>query len=337
MASALRENGLYRLQRTKTYKSCIANVWHRIMGHIGQENLKKLKSMVRGMEKVDGSDEKGCEICLKGKQSRFAFPSGDSRANEKLELMHTDLCGPMNVASLGGSLYFLTFIDDFTRKTFVYTIKSKNMVLKKFKEFKSRVENQTGKKIKILRSDNGREYCNKPFDDFLVECGVVRQLSAPYSPQQNGLSERMNRSIVEKARCMLFDANSPEEFWAEAVLTAVHLINHSPARGTGKTPQELWYDGKPDLSHFRVFGCQCMAHIPKVNRKKFDPKSEKCIFMGYSEESKAYRLYKQKTSKIIVSRDVVFFEDKFVNLKGKNPEENGENSESYTYIHGHEK
>lgn len=209
-----------------------------------------------------------------------------------------------------GRVFFVTFIDDFSRKVFVRVIKKKSDVYQCFLDYKTLVENQTGKKIKILRSDNGGEFCGNVFENFLKANGIIHQRSAPYTPQQNGLAERFNRTIMEKVRCMLFDANLSKNFWGEAVAAACKTINMIPnSSNKSKSPDEIWFNKDVDTSILRVFGCKAMVHVPNEKRTKLDSKSTECFFVGYSDESKAYRLYNRTTRRVIISRDVVFLED----------------------------
>lgn len=145
-----------------------------------------------------------------------------------MELVHSDVCGPFSQRSFSGARYFVSFIDDYSRKLFVYALKSKSEVFAKFLEFKNKVENELELNIKFFRSDNGTEFVNKNFMEYFVKHGITHQKSAPYSPQQNGLAERMNRTIIEKVRCMLMDADITKQFWAEAVYAAVDIINFLP-------------------------------------------------------------------------------------------------------------
>lgn len=187
------------------------------------------------------------------------------------------------------------------------------MVFDKYKEFKNFAENQTGHKIKSIRTDNGREYCNEAFMKHLREFGDDHEKSAPYAQQQNGKSERLNRSLTEKARCMLFDNNLEANFWAEAVCAAAHVLNRSPSRCVvDKIPEEIWSGKRPDVSHIRVFGCKAMMMIPKQKRTKLEPKSLECIMVGYAQGSKAYRLFDPVNRRIHISRDVVFQEHEVI-------------------------
>eukprot|EP00253_Pinus_taeda_P035723 PITA_35723 len=178
---------------------------------------------------------------------------------------------------------------------------------------KALVENQTEKKIKVLRTDNGGEFCSKEFEEFCKKCGIAWQKTIPYTPQQNGVAERMNKTLMERARSMLSGAKLGQEFWAEAVDTACYLVNRSPSSVLeDKTPQKVWTGKKPSLSHLRVFGCDAYVHVPKEKRTKLDRKSEKCIFIGYKDGLKGYKLWNPVTRKVVYSRAMVFREVKDV-------------------------
>lgn len=319
VATASNHKGMYKLDVPQNSVFCThtkesALLWHRRLGHIHPRALNILKNRALGIDYTSLSFNdlnKTCVPCLQGKMSQRPFKNSQSRSNTKLELIHSDLCGPMSTQSWGGALYLLTFTDDFTRKTFGYMLKSKSEVFTKFVEFKSLVENQTGLKIKTLRSDNGKEYINRQMTQFLRESGIVHQTTVPYTPQQNGVSERVNRTIVEKARTMLQDAGLPRAYWGEAVSTAIYLKNLSPTHALkNKIPEEIWTGKKVNLRHLRVFGCQAHVLIPKEKRKKLDSKTKTVLFVGYSEGTKGYRLIDPRNPRsIIVARDVVFSED----------------------------
>lgn len=317
VASASLVDGLYRMNcaiiwPAPTEMAMISkanqNLWHRRLGHICDDNLTKVKNSTIGVEFSGKSSEK-CVTCIEGKQSRLPFPECGNRANNLLDLVHSDVCGPLKCPSLAGAKYFVTFVDDFSRKVFIVPIKQKSQVFSEFKKFKLLVENQCSRKIKIFRSDNGTEYCGNDFESFLKKNGIIHQKSAPYTPEQNGVAERINRTILDRIRCMLIDSKLSAGFWAEAASTAVYLINRIPCRNKMETPEEIWSNIKPDLSHLRVFGCRAMVHIPDQKRTKLESKSFECILLGYSGESKAYRLYNKTSKKIVTSRNVVFLEN----------------------------
>ena len=287
-------------------------LWHKRLGHLNFQGLKLLhqKNMVQGLPKIEEKEEV-CEGCALGKHHRQPFPKGVAwRAKKPLELVHTDVCGPMRTPSHSQNMYFILFIDDFTRMTWVYFMRQRSEVFTIFKKFKVFVEKQSGHFIKVLRSDRGKEYTSREFDQFCEDEGVERQLTVRYTPQQNGVSERKNQTVMEMAMSMLHDKKLPKVFWAEAVYTAVYLINRCPTKAVwNKTPIEAWNRRKPSVKHLRIFGCICYAQVPKEKRYKLDEASEKCIFIGYSTQSKGYKLYSLKTKKVIVSRDVLFDEN----------------------------
>eukprot|EP00253_Pinus_taeda_P009922 PITA_09922 len=266
--------------------------------------------MVKGLPLIEKPDSL-CEGCILGKQHRENFPSGKSiRAKAPLDIIHSDLCGPMQAASLAGNQYFLTFIDDFTRKTWIYFLKNKSEVFEKFRNFKALVENQSGLHIKVLRTDRGGEYISKEFLRFCRENGIHKQFTARYTPQQNGVAERKNRTIMDMARSMLKAKHLPNDYWAEAVNCAVYILNRCRTKAVmNRVPAEAWSGRKQGVTHMRVFGCVAYAHIPDQLRRKLDSKGEKCLFIGYNEESKAYRLYIPSTKKFFISRDVQFIEE----------------------------
>lgn len=319
IVTAKEENGLYRLDTEEVFvcktNLDITNLWHRRLGHLNYVYMKMLQNgMATGFGKEKFPTEP-CISCIKGKQSRKPFPKcSQKRATEVLELIHTDVCGPTKTTSVGGARYFMTFTDDFSRKSFVYFLSSKDEVFDKFVEFKALVENETGKKIKILRSDNGGEYVSNAMNNFLKKNGIRHQLTIPRSAQQNGVAERLNRTLVEKARSMLDDSGLSRDLWAEAINTANYVKNRSPTKAVKHmTPEEAWTGKKPNISHLKIFGCKAMVHIPKSKRSKFDAKSEEKFFVGYGENTKGYRVIDPVTKKISFVRDVIFLENEFVN------------------------
>ncbi|KAJ1530149.1 hypothetical protein ONE63_005080 [Megalurothrips usitatus] len=310
LMSASKDGALYKLDMPETAFKTTDWLWHRRLGHPSLQVLKKTKESVTGIGTLPSEDH--CRTCLEGKMARLPFPKGGSTpAAEKLKLVHSDLCGPISPASWSGMRYVLTFTDDCTRKVLVYFLKHKSETFEKFQEFKSRMELESGNKLKCLRTDNDKVYLSTECQEFLKNHGISHETTVEYTPEQNGVSERMNRTLLDKARTMLLDAGLDQRYWAEAVSTSVYLRNRletAPLPGT--TPEEAW-SGKPvDVSHLRIFGCDAYAHIPKEKRGKLDPKAERYIFLGYCEKSKAYRLGSvSNPTKTIKARDVRFIED----------------------------
>ena len=322
IATAIRVGNLYYLNCARAHKANATSedpnqeskevIWHKRYGHLGVQNLQKLAkdNLVDGYDYDKSKNIDFCESCTEGKHHRSKFPVDRSEcAKESLELVHSDVCGKINAQSLSGAEYFLTFIDDHTHYTWVYVLKRKDEVFKKFLEWKALVEKSTGKKLRVLRTDNGGEYTSAEFENYLKKEGVRHQLTVPKTPEQNGVAERMNRTLVESVRAMLADAKLPHKFWAETLSTAVYLRNRSPTTAVkGKAPFEAWTGEKPNIKHLRVFGCEAYAHVPKDERKKLDSKARKCILLGYGTETKGYRLYDPQRGRVFHSRDVKFNE-----------------------------
>lgn len=268
-------------------KQSVSELWHRRFGHLNYRSLRFLvqKKLVYGMPELkhESHYESHCEECVMSKQARSSFPSVKPRRTTAcLELVHMDLCGPMSVDPLGGSKYFLLIIDDYSRKCWVFFLKSKGEAFKNFKKFHMLVERQTGRKLMTLRSYRGGEFTSHVFRRYCEELGIRRELLAPYTPQQNGVVERKNRTVVEMGRCLLKSSGLPLQFWAEAVSISIYLINRSPTQALRcKTPYEVWHGKKPTVSHFKIFGCIAFALIPSHKHQKLDDKSEKHVFVGY--------------------------------------------------------
>ena len=296
-------------------KSRVIDLWHQRLGHPGKQclSLTVNKQLVSGINVSKMEELSFCEGCVEGKIHHQSFqPVGEIRSTEKLQLVHSDVCGPMSTDSIGGRKYFVTFTDDYSRCCSVYFIKHKYEVFEKFKEFETATTTSSGQRIRRLRTDNGGEYVSKEFENYLKSREIFHEFTVPHSPEQNGVAERMNHTLVESARSMLSHAGLPKSFWAEAIATAAYIRNRMPTAAIreDKTPYEKWYGRKPDVSNLRVFGCMAYAHIPESQRKKLDKKSEKLRFVGYSIQSKGYRLF-DENQKVIVRRDVVFNETDF--------------------------
>ena len=322
METAMSSNRMFMLLTTSlsSVSSCfstttedIAQLWHCRYGHLSFKGLKTLeqKKMVNGLPQLN-SPSGLCEDCLVGKQQRDPFPKKSTwRASQILQLVHADICGPITPISNSKKRYLITFIDDYSRKTWVYFLVEKSQAVDIFKCFKNRVEKETGSCIRTLRTDRGGEFTSQEFNAFCDGNGISRQLTAAYTPQQNGVAERKNRTIMNMVRSMLSEKKIPRTFWPEAVNWTVHVLNRCPTLAVrDRTPEEAWSGVKPSVEYFRVFGCVSHVHIPDSKRTKLDNKSVSCVLLGVSEESKAYRMYDPISQKIIVSRDVVFEEDK---------------------------
>uniref|UniRef100_H3HA27 Integrase catalytic domain-containing protein n=1 Tax=Phytophthora ramorum TaxID=164328 RepID=H3HA27_PHYRM len=291
-------------------------LWHLRLGHIGRGGLDAIvkKSYGVGIDMTSVKQWELCDGCALGKQTRVSYmKSSPNCAKQVLEVVHSDVCGPMQTPTFGGKRYFVTFIDDKSHFCAVYLLRNKSEVTAKFAEFVAFAETQTGKRVQTLRSDNGGEYTSGAIAKFCADRGIVQKFTPPYTPQLNGVAERMNRTLVECGRCMLEHAGLPKTYWGEAVMTATFLRNRCPIRAIShdKSPHQAWTGKKPPLANLKVFGCHAYVHVPKAKRTKFDARSVRCRFLGYSEHEKAYRFEELESSRVLVSRDAQFMEDVF--------------------------
>ena len=291
-------------------------LWHLRLGHIGHGGLSTIvtKGYGIGINLASVSQWEMCNGCALGKQTRVSFmKSAPHHAKHVLEVIHSDVCGPMQTPTFSGKRYFVTFIDEKSHYCVVYLLQNKSEVADKFANFVALAENQTNKRVKTLRCDNGGEYTSGVMAKFCAERGIVQKFTPPYTPQLNGVAERMNRTLVECARCMLEHAGLPKSYWGEAVMTAMFLRNRCPTRAitNDMPPYQIWTGKKPILGNLKVFGCHAYVQVPKEKRSKFDARSARCRFLGYSEHEKAYRFEEIQGGRVFVSRDAQFMEDSF--------------------------
>jgi hypothetical protein len=228
----VQEGGLYKLKghsdSTLVHNTVNpSELWHRIFAHLHYKASLIVSKMVTGLPKIQVDHEDICKGCAQGKNMKSPFPSSDNKAKGVLDIVHSDVCGPMTTTSLSGYVYYVSFIDDFSRKTWIYFLKEKSEVFSKFKEFKALVENLSEKKIKILRLDNGGEFTSDDFKSFCREVEIKRELTSPYNPQQNGVVERKNRTIMEVVKAMIHDQDLPMHLWAEATRSVVCVEHKS--------------------------------------------------------------------------------------------------------------
>jgi hypothetical protein len=249
----------------------------------------------------------------------FTTPLGDFQnahhsknlmtTSRPLELLHMDLFGPVAYLSIGGSKYGLVIVDDFSRFTWVFFLQDKTETQGTLKRFLRRAQNEFELKVKNIRSDNGSEFKNLQVEEYLEEEGIKHEFSAPYTPQQNGVVERKNRTLIDMARTMLGEFKTPERFWSEAVNTACHAINQVYLhRLLKKTSYKLLTGSKPNVSYFRVFGSKCYILVKKGRNSKFAPKDVEGFLLGYDSNTKAYRVFNKSSGLVEVSSDVLFYE-----------------------------
>ncbi|KAH9680506.1 Integrase catalytic domain-containing protein [Citrus sinensis] len=296
-----------------------------------QQEMTNLALMAVGEESCDELDEgskkkknkwyldSGCSRHMTGNYYWFSsftkienggdVSFGDNSKGKIIGIRNVDLFGPSRYANLSGKFYAFVIVDDYSRYTWVLFLANKDDAIDAFRIFYKKVQNEKGYSISCIRSDHGGEFENHAFENFCNDFGIAHQFSSPRTPQQNRVVERKNRSIQEMARTMLNENSLPKYFWAEAVNTACYVLNRVLIRpNLNKTPYELWKDRKPNIGYFKVFGCKCFVLNTKDNLGKFDPKSDVGIFLGYSNSSKAYRVYNKRTLVVEESMHVTFDE-----------------------------
>ena len=287
-------------------------LWHSRFGHINFHSLKEMskRKLVKGLPLISAPDHV-CRSCMAGKHHRSPFPQASHfRAMKPLELVYMDICGPITPSTLGGSMYYLLIVDDFSRLMWVSMLKLKSDALGEFQHFKALVEAEKGTRILCLRSDRGGEFTFTEFNEFCISHGIKRQLTAPHSPQQNGVVERKNRTIMSLVRSMLKEKDLPQELWGEAVNTAVYLLNQASTQSLkGITPYEAWIGRKPSVEHLRIFGLVVHVKCTKVPQKKLEDQSSPMVFIGYEIGTKAYRCFEPVNGSLHISQDVVFEEE----------------------------
>ncbi|GJV24678.1 putative ribonuclease H-like domain-containing protein [Tanacetum coccineum] len=269
-------------------------------------------NLVRGLPAKHFENDQTCVAYLKGKQHRASCKSKVLNPITKpLFMLHMDLFGPTFVSSLMHKKYCLVVTDDYSRFTWVFFLTTKDETSEILKNFIKEIENLVDKKVKIIRSDNGTEFKNKVMDDFCREKGIKREYSVARTPQQNGVAERRNRTLIEAARTMLADSKLPTTFWAEAVSTACYVQNRVlVVKPHNKTPYELFRGFKPALSFMKPFGCHVTILNTLDSLGKFDGKSDEGFFVGYSLSSKAFRVYNTRTRRVEENLHIRFLENK---------------------------
>ena len=256
-------------------------IWHLKLGHMSEQGLKILskRKLLSGLKSVSLSF---CEYCVTSKQYRLKFSRSVVRSKCILDLILSDVWESPDI-SMRGAKYMVTFIDNYSRRCWVYLIKKKSDVFPVFKEYKVRVELESSKKM-CLRIDNGGEYTEGEFLAFCKQENIQRQFTVVYTPQQNGVAERMNRTLTERIRVMLRTAGLPNSFWVEAAKTACYIVNRSPSTAIGlKTTIEMWTRKPVDYSYLHAFGCLVYVMYNTQERTKVDAKSRRCIFLGYAD------------------------------------------------------
>nr|GEX45738.1 putative ribonuclease H-like domain-containing protein [Tanacetum cinerariifolium] len=291
-------------------------LWHRRLGHLNVETLNKLvrHNLVRGMPTKSFDNDHTCTACLKGKQHKArTFRFNLNSVTKPLHTLHMDLFGPTSVSSISHKWYCLVVTDDFSRFTWTFFLRTKDETSDILKKFITEIENLKDYKVKIIRCDNGGAFKNKEMNDFCSQKGIKREFSNARTPQQNGVAERRNRTLIEAARTMLADAKLPVTFWAEAVNTACYVQNKVLVnKSQNKTPYELVNGRTPAIGFLKPFGCHVMILNTLENLGKFEAKGDEGYFIGYSMSSKAFRVFNKRTRRVEENLHVEFLENKAI-------------------------
>ncbi|GJX40835.1 retrovirus-related pol polyprotein from transposon TNT 1-94 [Tanacetum coccineum] len=300
-----------------------SKLWHRRLGHLNFKTMNKLVkgNLVRGLPSKLFENDQTCVACQKGKQHRASCKSKtENSISLPLHLLHMDLFGPTFVKSLMKKMYCLVVTDDYSRFTWVFFLATKDETSGILKSFITGIENLVDHKVKVIRCDNGTEFKNREMNQFCEMKGILRQFSVARTPQQNGVAERRNRTLIEAARTMLADSKLPTTFWAEAVNTACYVQNRVlVVKPHNKTPYELFHGRTPTLSFMRPFGCPVTILNTIDHLGKFDGKADEGFFVGYSLNSKAFRVFNSRT-RIVEENLHIRFSKSTPNVIGSGPD-----------------
>ena len=292
-----------------TGRESTLDLWHKKIGHMNTNGLTRLVNakVVRGVPELERETDTVCGACCKGKQIKVQHKQiAEIRSTRILELVHMDLMGPISPESISSKRYIFVLVDDFSRYTLVDFLRNKSDAIDSFKILALQLKQQNGEIIQI-KNDHGGEFQNEQFYQLCQSQGIRHQYAAPRTPQQNGVVEMKNKTLQEMAQAMLCGNNVPSGFWAEAIATACYVINRVYVKSKTKTsPYQILKGKTPNLSHMHVFGCLCYILNDKEHLGKFEAKSDVGMFLGYSTNSSAYRVYNQRTKFIRDNVNVVF-------------------------------
>ncbi|GFY05104.1 retrovirus-related Pol polyprotein from transposon TNT 1-94 [Trichonephila clavipes] len=300
---------------TAKTKNGSIEIWHQRFCHVNNDYLVKTSKndSVKSLPRLNDNGKTRCIPCKLAKSKRVSFKkTGAVRSKRPLELLHMDLCGPMPTESQGGNKYFLSIIDDYSRKVTVFPIRNKSDVFHTFIRFQKRAERFLSKKVIAVRTDGGLEFCNKDMDNFLTELGIKHEVTNSYTPEMNGVAERFNLTALDGIKTLLKSSEVPHKFWGEAlqIFVSLYAWNRICHKDSNKTPFEKYSGRKPSVLHLKPFGCLAYAGVPKQIRKKFDMRAKMGIMMGYAQRTKGYRIWLIDENKLVETINVRFDENK---------------------------
>ncbi|CAH9137156.1 unnamed protein product, partial [Cuscuta epithymum] len=283
--------------------------WHKRLGHCGDKVLQRLRQ--NNFISLSSNFSHNCVSCKLGKSHRLPFHDVFHSCTAPLEIIHSDVWQSPVISNLGFK-YYVSFIDDFSRYTWVYPMRRKSEVYTHFCNFQTLVENLFDRKIKVFQSDGGGEFDNIIFNNHFLKSGILFRKSCPDTPAQNGVAERKHRHLLELTRTMLIEASIPPTFWVDALYTATYIVNRLPTPLLNNfTPFEKLFNKPPDFNFLRVFGCACFPNFIAKSSNKLSPRSTRCVFIGYAPGYKGYRCLEPISGRVYISRDVLFHETDF--------------------------
>ena len=286
-------------------------LFHERFGHKSLGTITKLLNI-----KVPSNYTLDCVACIKAKATNTISREITEKPKNYLDKVVIDICGPLTPNSRSGYRYVIFFLDSATRYLNFKLLKQKSEAYTAFKEFKTRVENQSNRKIKVIGTDNGLEFKNQQFKTICLENGIIHNFSSPYTPEQNGLIERINRTIIETTRALLFSSNLSLIYWQEAVEAAVYIYNLTPHAYLKTSPYRALNNKDPNLDNLKIWGSIAYYKDKTTGLTKLEPKAKLGILIGYNKYN--YYILDYKTSKIIQTRDVKILEGKFLESKTLN-------------------
>jgi len=311
MFEAAFDGNLFKIQKISQSTHITYDYWHQALGHLAPSSMDKALKLYFDAYIPAKPKDFICTSSVKSKMTRNSRPSTSRKDRHKLDLVNSDLSGPFPVLSHGNSIHYITVIDDARRVAWVLFMKQKSETTKIIKDFVTEMEQQHHNSPKAFRTDNGGEYVTKALKRFFKSKGIIHEFTPPYSPESNGVAERLNRTIGEALRAMLESAVTYDKMlWAEAVLTSIYLIHHQPHLALKDlTPYEAFSSSKPSIQHLQRFGRECYIHVPYQKRKdgkNLSPRDQRAIFTGYTNTTNHYRVFLPNTKKTIVSPDISF-------------------------------
>lgn len=282
-----------------------STLWHHRLGHAPMSKIKK----IQGLKGFDASCDDVCLVCPQAKFTKLSYRLSESRASAPFELLHVDLWGGYRTETRRHCKYFITIVDDYSRLIWVQLLKQKTEAFEVVKELVMKAKNQYNQRVKYIRSDNGQEFTETKCQQFYKEQGITQQLTCVDRPQQNGRVERKHRNILEMSRALRFQAGLAIKYWGDCIQAVVHITNRLPTPLlNNRSPYEVFFNRKPNYHALKTFGCLAIAYNPVKTGDKFAERGVKCVFLGYSQNRKGYKLLNLSNYSVFESRDVRFYE-----------------------------